>query len=201
MLANETIATRRAVLSDELSLHDDMIETLRENKTRNVEAQALKEFRTQQLEKLIDIMLVGQSGTPEVTNAQIRNVHLKLKLSPKTIEDTYVKKGFVVQQVTKAVNLNDAFLTPVVAGNISSKIFSFKQCLFRNILGRQKCQICMTWRVISVEEVIVILEVITKKEQQNYIASWSLNCAVCERHEYTRSSISRFVYSWNNSSF
>ena len=122
MLANETIATRRAVLSDELSLHDDMIETLRENKTRNVEARALKEFRTQQLEKLIDIMLVGQSGTPEVTNAQIRNVHLKLKLSPKTIEDTYVKKGFVVQQVTKAVNLNDAFLTPVVAGNISSKI-------------------------------------------------------------------------------
>ncbi len=122
MLANETIATRRAVLSDELSLHDDMIETLRENKTRNVEAQAFKEVRTQQLEKLIDIMLVGQSGTPEVTNAQIRNVHLKLKLSPKTIEDTYVKKGFVVQQVTKAVNLNDAFLTPVVAGNISSKI-------------------------------------------------------------------------------
>lgn len=122
MLANETIATRRAVLSDELSLHDDMVETLRENKTRNVEARALKEVRTQQLEKLIDIMLVGQSGTPEVTNAQIRNVHLKLKLSPKTIEDTYVKKGFIVQQVTKTVNLNDAFLTPVVAGNISSKI-------------------------------------------------------------------------------
>lgn len=92
MLANETIATRRAVLSDELSLHDDMVETLRENKTRNVEARALKEVRTQQLEKLIDIMLVGQSGTPEVTNAQIRNVHLKLKLSPKTIEDTYLKK-------------------------------------------------------------------------------------------------------------
>lgn len=122
MLANETIATRRAVLSDELSLHDDMIETLRENKTRNVEARALKEVRIQQLEKLIDIMLIGQSGTPEVTNAQIRNVHLKLKLSPKTIEDIYVKKGFVVQQVTKAVNLNDAFLAPVVAGNISSKI-------------------------------------------------------------------------------
>ncbi|WKY49035.1 fibronectin type III domain-containing protein [Eubacteriaceae bacterium ES3] len=122
MLANETIAERRAVLSDELSLHDNMVETLHENKTRNVEARTLKEVRTQQLEQLVDIMLVGQSGTPEVTNAQIRNVHLKLKLSPKTIEDTYVKKGFVVQRVTKAVNLNDAFLTTVVAGNISSKI-------------------------------------------------------------------------------
>lgn len=122
MLANETIATRRAVLSDELSLHDNMVETLHENKTRNIEARALKEIRTQQLEKLIDIMLIGQSGTPEVTNAQIRNVHLKLKLSSKTIEDTYKKKGFVIQQVTKTVNLNDAFLTTVVAGNISSKI-------------------------------------------------------------------------------
>lgn len=122
MLANETNATRKAILSDELSLHEDMIETLRENKAKNVEARALKEVRTQQLEKLLDIMLVGQSGTPEVTNAQIRNVHLKLKLSLKTIEDTYVKKGFVVQQVAKMVNLNGVFLTPVVAGNISSKL-------------------------------------------------------------------------------
>lgn len=122
MLANETIATRRAALSDELSLYDDMVEILRETKTRNVEARAIKIARAQQLEKLIDIMLVGQSGTPEVTNAQIRNVHLKLKLSPKTIEDIYMKKGFVIQQAAKVVNLNDAFLSTVVAGNISSKI-------------------------------------------------------------------------------
>lgn len=118
MLANETIASRRAVLSDELSLHDDMIETLRENKTRNVEARVLKEVRTQQLEKLIDIMLVGQTGTPEVTNAQIRNVHLKLKLSPKTIEDTYIKKGFSIQAVTKNINLRDVFLDASVINGI-----------------------------------------------------------------------------------
>lgn len=118
MLANETIATRRAVLSDELSLHDNMIETLRENKTRNVEARALKEARIQQLEKLIDIMLVGQSGTPEVTNAQIRNVQLKLKLSPKTIEDTYVKKGFSIQSVNKSINLRDVFLDAAIINGI-----------------------------------------------------------------------------------
>ena len=121
-LANETTATRRAALTDELSLHVDMVETLRENKSRNIEARTLKEIRTQQLEKMIDIMLVGQSGTPGVTNAQIRNVYLKLKLSPKTIEDIYVKKGFVIQKITKEVNLNDAFLNTVVAGNISRKI-------------------------------------------------------------------------------
>lgn len=121
MLANETIASRRSVLSAELDLHDNIVETLKDNKTRNAEARELKEQRISQLEKLIDIMLVGQSGTPEVTNAQIRNVHLKLKLSPKTIEDTYVKKGFVVQKREKTVNLNEAFLTTVVSGNISSK--------------------------------------------------------------------------------
>lgn len=118
MLANETIATRRAVLSDELSLHNDMVETLRENKARNIEARALKEVRIQQLEQLIDIMLVGQSGTPEVTNAQIRNVHLKLKLSPKTIEDTYVKKGFSIQTVNKNINLRDVFLDTAVINAI-----------------------------------------------------------------------------------
>jgi tetratricopeptide (TPR) repeat protein len=122
MLANETIATRRSVLSDELDLHDNIVEILKDNKSRNAEARELKEQRIAQLEKLIDIMLIGQSGTPEVTNAQIRNVHLKLKLSPKTIEDTYVKKGFVVQKREKAINLNEAFLTTVVSGNISSKV-------------------------------------------------------------------------------
>lgn len=122
MLANETIATRRSVLSAELDLHDNILETLKDNKTRNAEARELKEQRIAQLEKLIDIMLIGQSGTPEVTNAQIRNVHLKLKLSPKTIEDTYVKKGFVIQKREKAVNLNEAFLSTVVSGNISDKV-------------------------------------------------------------------------------
>lgn len=92
MLGSEDDKVRRSVLSAELDLHDNIVETLKDNKTRNAEARALKEQRIAQLEKLIDIMLVGQSGTPEVTNAQIRNVHLKLKLSPKTIEDTYVKK-------------------------------------------------------------------------------------------------------------
>lgn len=122
MLANETIASRRSILSAELDLYDSILETLKESKTRNAEARELKEQRISQLEKLIDIMLVGQTGTPEVTNAQIRNVHLRLKLSPKTIEDTYVKKGFIIQKREKAINLNEAFLTTVVAGNISAKV-------------------------------------------------------------------------------
>ena len=127
ILANETDRIRRANLSDELSLHDDMVETLRENKTRIAEARALKEARVKQLEQLIDIMLVGQSGTPEVTNAQIRNMQPKLKLSLKTIEDTYVKKGFVVRKVTNAVKLDEFFLTPLIADNISSKISQLRE--------------------------------------------------------------------------
>ena len=104
MLGSEDDKVRRSVLSAELDLHDNIVETLKDNKTRNAEARALKEQRIAQLEKLIDIMLVGQSGTPEVTNAQIRNVHLKLKLSPKTIEDTYVKKEFIVQNGERVDN-------------------------------------------------------------------------------------------------
>lgn len=122
ILANETDKVRRATLLAELDMYEDMVNVLKDNKERNREAHELKEFRIGQLEKLIDIMLTGQSGTPRVTNAQIRNVHLKLRLSPKTIEDIYKKKGFMVQQKSCIVNLNDAFLSTVVAGNISTKL-------------------------------------------------------------------------------
>ncbi len=121
-LANETSGTLRAELTAKLAMHDDIVEMLKEPKTRNPEARALKEKRTAQLEKLIDIMLVGQTGTPEVTNAQIRNVHLKLKLSPKTIEDTYVKKGFEIQKRPKTGNLNESFLTSVIFNTINNNL-------------------------------------------------------------------------------
>lgn len=121
LFANET-EDRRKEISAELSLHDDMKATLLDPKARNTEARALKEKRVGQLEQLIDIMLVGQSGTPEVTNAQILNVKQKLKLSAKTIEDTYVKKGYVVQKRQNTVNLNEAFLEPTAYKRICGEI-------------------------------------------------------------------------------
>lgn len=122
LLANESDDSRRRMLTEELALHDDMVAVLGENKTKNVEARAYKEFRIAQLEQLIDIMLVGQTGTPEVTKAQMKNVQIKLKLSSKTIQDTYEKKGFVVQKPEKTVNLNDIFLSSVTASGISKNV-------------------------------------------------------------------------------
>ena len=171
MLGSEDDKVRRSVLSAELDLHDNIVETLKDNKTRNAEARALKEQRIAQLEKLIDIMLVGQSGTPEVTNAQIRNVHLKLKLSPKTIEDTYVKKGFVVQKREKVVNLNEVFLT-TVQETLAAKSNNSEQCLFQNIRGHLKSLIFLIWLAISVEAQKQKLPVSEEREQQNCIASW-----------------------------
>ena len=122
LLANETDDGRRSALSAELGLYDDMVETLKNSKLKNAEANRLKAQRISQLEKLLDIILVGQPGAPEVTNAQIRNIHLKLKLSPKTIEETYVKKGFTVYKREKAADLNEAFLSPVILKDIRSRI-------------------------------------------------------------------------------
>lgn len=132
ILANETTESRRSALSAELALHDDMAATLRENKTRNVEARALKEARIQQLEKLIDIISMGQSGTPEVTKAQIRNIQLKLKLSQDTIEKTYTQKGFVVQKTMKTVNLDDSFLKTSLADKISENITKLQKMVIPN---------------------------------------------------------------------
>ena len=121
LFANES-EDRKREISAELALKDDMEKTLYDPKARNAEARALKEKRIGQLEQLIDIMLIGQSGTPEVTNAQIQNVNQKLKLSKKTIEETYVKKGYVVQKRQKPLNLNDTFLDPIAYGRISGNI-------------------------------------------------------------------------------
>ena len=111
-IANETIDSRREQLQQELRLEADMTATMRDTKARNAEARALKEQRIAQLEKLIDILLIGlgSAGTPEVSNAQIRNVQQKLRLSLKTVTDTYTKKGFVVQQKTETVKLTDVFM-------------------------------------------------------------------------------------------
>ena len=87
MLANESDSARRAALSEELALHAQMTAALSDGKSRAAEARALKERRVAELERLLDILLTGRTGTPEVTNAQIRGVRAKLGLSAGTIEE------------------------------------------------------------------------------------------------------------------
>ena len=111
------------VLKDEQNLYNDMVEVLlNDAKKRTGEARALKEERIKQLEDLLNILLFGQAGTLEVTNAQIRNIVTKLKLSKDTVENVYKKRGFVIQNSVQAVNLNEKFLLKSVLNNISAKI-------------------------------------------------------------------------------
>lgn len=126
LLGGATDPARRAVLTAELALHDSMAAAMKDKAARQTEAREMKEQRVAQLEKLIDIMLMGQTGTPEVTGAQIRNVGQKLKLQQKTVESAYVKKGFTVQKQQAAVKLTDAFLTTVIAGEISKKTLQLR---------------------------------------------------------------------------
>lgn len=129
-LANETSGTRRAALQEELALRSDMETILGETKSRNLEARALKEKRVAQLEQLIEIMRTDETGTLEVTNAQIRNVCLKLKLSPQTVEEVYTKKYFIIQKCSKKINLNEIFISKTTADNVSDKLDRLKAMTF-----------------------------------------------------------------------
>lgn len=137
LLANETVDVRRSALSAELNLHDNIVEVLSENKTRNAEARELKEKRIVQLEKLIDIMLFDIQGTPEVNNAQIRNVNIKLGLSSDTIEKVYTKKGFVLRPKTTNYKLGDYFLSSVQQKSLNELLFRLQETFGKDINQRQ----------------------------------------------------------------
>lgn len=122
LVNNPNSPEQKAYYAAELALHDDILAVMGEKKTRNGEARALKDKKVAQFEQLLDIMLVGQSGSPEVTGAQVRNVCIKLGLAPKTVEDTYQRKGFEIQKKTTSVNLNDAFLGTVVFNEIEGNL-------------------------------------------------------------------------------
>lgn len=122
LVNNPTSPEQKAYYAAELALRDDILAVMGEKKSRNLEARALKDKKVGQLEQLLDIMLVGQGGTPEVTAAQIRNVCIKLGLAPKTVEDTYLRKGFEIQKKTAQINLNDAFLGTVVFNEIEGNL-------------------------------------------------------------------------------
>lgn len=124
---NENDVAKRSALEQELALHDDMVAVMTTNKTRNQEAKEIREQKISQLEQLIDILLVGVSGTPEVTGAQIRNVNDKLKLSIETIRTVYEKKGFVIQNPNNNMNLNNEFMQSSVFDGIKNKIAEFNK--------------------------------------------------------------------------
>lgn len=122
ILANESSDAKRATLKSELALHDDMVEVLKNPKTRNLEAKTMKEQRVNQLEKLVDLMSYGVQGTLTVTRVQIRNVQQRMRLSQETVEGVYKAKSFDIQKTNVATNLKDSFMIAALFANISQEI-------------------------------------------------------------------------------
>ncbi len=120
--ANEPDKVRKAQFQQELDLYEDVKRVLSSPKTRNPEAKACREEKIRQLETLIAIMKQGQEGTCEVTNGQLRNVAVKLRLQLGTVKTVYESKGFTVQKTGQGVNLNDIFMKDNLFTTISSHI-------------------------------------------------------------------------------
>ena len=122
IVANEADSAKRKNASDELALEKDMMTVMGDKKSRNIEARALKDARREQLGKLIDIMKMGQTGTLEVTSAQIHNIQRRTGLAEKTITDVYTEKGFAVQKKPSTAVLSTSFLDTVVMNKIRTHL-------------------------------------------------------------------------------
>ncbi len=124
-LANES-GTKRANMEAELLLKKDMENCMKNTKSRNEEAKKLKVEKIAQLEKLIEIFKYEQTGTPEVTSAQVKNLGFRLKLSENTVRKVYQDNGFIIQKPNNTIKLKDYFLDKTIINDIDEKILRLK---------------------------------------------------------------------------
>lgn len=124
-LANES-GSKRASMEAELLLKEDMENCMKNTKSRNEEAKKLKTEKIAQLEKLIEIFKFEQTGTPEVTSAQVKNLGLRLKLSENTVRKVYQDNGFVIQKPNNTIKLKDYFLDKTIINDIDEKLLRLK---------------------------------------------------------------------------
>ena len=116
---NTTVDTGRlAEIKSELEMDYYILQVIENPKLRQVEAEALKQTRIEQLRLYIDIQRGDTSGTLQVNQTQIKRIKDKLKLSPATITATYKEQGFEVKpaRTDKAIieRLNSFFLADSV---------------------------------------------------------------------------------------
>lgn len=137
LLAGEANPAQRSAISAELDLYDDIFETLKDSKKRKAEAEELKKKKIEQLKKMIDIMLVGQTGTPEVTNAQIVNVSSKIRLSKDTVKKVYLEKGYSLRPKMSVAKLNDYFLNTVALRQLNDYFVTLRSSFMKDINQQQ----------------------------------------------------------------
>ncbi|MBQ9082548.1 MAG: hypothetical protein IJY28_03500 [Clostridia bacterium] len=120
-------------LQGELALKADMVTVMGTAATRNKEANDLKKARVTQLEQLLDILQLGEKGTLEVTEAQIRSVGLKLGLQPQTVRPVYQKKNFVIQKPVRKLSLNDITISKTIMDELESNLVKLRTMPFTDM--------------------------------------------------------------------
>ena len=127
---NTTVdSTRLAKIREELAMSDTVSTIIDNPKLRAREADELKRQRVEQLRLYIDLLRGDTAGTLIVTQAQMKRVREKLRLSMLTIEATYREQGFEVKNPrTKStiVNaLNKFFMPDDVMNEIAKNLADF----------------------------------------------------------------------------
>ncbi len=117
-------------LQEELSLKADMLTVMLTTASRNKEANELKKARVEQLERLLDILQLGEKGTLEVTEAQIRSVGQKLGLQPQTVRSAYQKKKFEIQKPVKKLSVNDITISRTIMDELEVNLQKLRTLRF-----------------------------------------------------------------------
>lgn len=176
LLAGEANPAQRSAISAELDLYDDIFETLKDSKKRKAEAEELKKKKIEQLKKMIDIMLVGQTGTPEVTNAQIVNVSSKIRLSKDTVKKVYLEKGYSLRPKMSVAKLNDYFLNTVALRQLNDYFVTLRSSFMKDINQQQYYpwveNVVDLYSLACFFQVHPMLSLTEKKGLQSSVVSW-----------------------------
>lgn len=121
---------RLAEIKSELEMDNYIAQVIENPKLRQVESEALKQTRIEQLRLYIDIQRGDTSGTLQVNQTQIRRIKEKLKLSPATISATYREQGFEVKPArtdkTIMETLNEFFIADSVLAELRKNFSDFQ---------------------------------------------------------------------------
>ena len=129
---NTTVdATRLAKIKSELAMDNYILQTIENPRLRHREAESLKQNRIEQLRLYIDIQRGDNAGTLQVNQSQIRQIKDKLKLSVKTVEETYREQGFEIKTSrnanTIAETLNKFFISDSVMSELRKNFAEFQK--------------------------------------------------------------------------
>ncbi len=116
-------------IREELSMSDSIANIIDNPKLRSLEAEDLKRQRVEQLRVYIGLLRGDTAGTLVVTQAQMKRVREKLRLSLLTIEATYKEQGFEVKRAksksTITAALNKFFMSDDVLNEIAKNLADF----------------------------------------------------------------------------